>query len=60
MISVITVVRNGARFLGQALDSIFQQSHRPIQVIVVDGQSTDGSDRLAKAYACLLYTSRCV
>ena len=55
MISVITVVRNGARFLGQALDSIFQQSHRPIQVIVVDGQSTDGSDRIAKAYAGIDY-----
>ncbi len=55
LVSVITVVRNGARFLSQALDSIFQQSYRPIQVIVVDGQSTDGSDRIAQSYAAVDY-----
>lgn len=55
LVSVITVVRNGARFLGQALDSIFQQSYRPIQVIVVDGQSTDGSDRIAQSYTEIDY-----
>jgi glycosyltransferase involved in cell wall biosynthesis len=55
LVSVITVVRNGARFLGQALDSIFQQSYRPIQAIVVDGQSTDGSDRIAQSYAEIDY-----
>lgn len=48
-VSVIIVVRNGARFLAQALDSIFQQTFLPEQVIVVDGQSDDGTDKIACA-----------
>jgi glycosyltransferase involved in cell wall biosynthesis len=36
-------VYNGERYLSQALDSIFAQSHRPVEVIVVDDGSTDGT-----------------
>jgi glycosyltransferase involved in cell wall biosynthesis len=46
-VSVIIAVRNGARFLAQALDSIFQQTSPPEQVIVVDGQSDDGTGKIA-------------
>lgn len=49
VVSVIVVVRNGERFLAQALDSIFQQSAPPAQVIVVDGGSHDGTARIARA-----------
>ncbi|MCX7670337.1 MAG: glycosyltransferase [Anaerolineae bacterium] len=54
-ISVITVVRNGARYLAQALDSILQQNYAPLQMIIVDGQSTDGTDRIARSYPGVLY-----
>jgi glycosyltransferase involved in cell wall biosynthesis len=54
-LSVIIAVRNGARFLVQALESVFRQKHPAIQVIVVDGQSTDGSERIAQSYSGVVY-----
>jgi glycosyltransferase involved in cell wall biosynthesis len=41
--SVIVVVRNGARFLAEALDSIRQSTVAPAEILVVDGGSTDGT-----------------
>lgn len=41
LISVILIVRNGERFIRQALNSIFAQSYRPIEVLVIDGHSSD-------------------
>lgn len=49
-VSVIVTVRNGASFLAQALDSVFAQKYAPYQVILVDGQSEDGSDVIASSY----------
>jgi glycosyltransferase involved in cell wall biosynthesis len=40
-ISVIVVVRNGERFIAQALHSIQEQTHPAHEIIVVDGQSSD-------------------
>ncbi len=40
-ISVIVVVRNGERFIAQALHSILEQTHPANEIIVVDGQSSD-------------------
>jgi glycosyltransferase involved in cell wall biosynthesis len=41
---------NCARFLGEALDSIFAQTYRPIEIIVVDDGSTDNSADVAARY----------
>jgi glycosyltransferase involved in cell wall biosynthesis len=41
-------VKDGARFLAEALDSVFAQSYRPLDVVVVDGGSTDGSLEIAR------------
>lgn len=51
LVSCIVPVFNGERFLGEALDSIFAQNHRPIEVIVVDDGSTDRTKSVVEAYA---------
>lgn len=48
LVSVIIPVYNGEKFLGEALDSIWQQSYRPLEVIVVDDGSVDGSASIAQ------------
>jgi glycosyltransferase involved in cell wall biosynthesis len=51
LVSCIVPVYNGERHLGAALDSILAQTHRPIQVIVADDGSTDGTANVAASYA---------
>jgi glycosyltransferase involved in cell wall biosynthesis len=43
LVSCIVPVYNGARFLGETLASILSQTHQPVEVIVVDDGSTDGT-----------------
>ena len=50
LVSCIVPCFNGARYLGEAIDSILAQTHRPIEVIVVDDGSTDDSARVARRY----------
>lgn len=42
-ISIIIVTYNAAKTLQAALDSIYRQRYTPIEVIVIDGGSTDGT-----------------
>ncbi len=49
LVSVIVPVWNGERFLAEALDSILAQEYEPLEVIVVDDGSTDGSAAIAQA-----------
>jgi glycosyltransferase involved in cell wall biosynthesis len=49
-VSCIVPVRNGERFLGEALESIFGQTYRPIEVIVVDDSSTDATPRIVETF----------
>jgi hypothetical protein len=42
-ISVIIPSYNQAEFLGQAIESVLQEQHPSIELIVMDGGSTDGS-----------------
>lgn len=50
-VSVILPVRNGARFLAQALESVRAQNYPTLEVIIVDGHSTDHSARIAREFA---------
>ena len=50
LISCIVPVFNGENYLAEALESILAQTYRPIEVIVVDDGSTDGTAGLAARY----------
>jgi glycosyltransferase involved in cell wall biosynthesis len=50
LVSCILPVYNGERYLAAALDSIVAQTHRPLQIIVVDDGSTDGTPALAAGH----------
>ena len=47
-INAIVCVRNGETFPSGALDSIARQTHPAGEVIVIDGQSSDQTARIAK------------
>jgi glycosyltransferase involved in cell wall biosynthesis len=49
-LSVIIPTYNCDRYLGQALDSVFSQSYRDYEVIVVDDGSTDHTATLLRSY----------
>lgn len=51
LVSVVTPSYNQARFLSETLRSVELQRYRPIQQIVIDGGSTDGSVELLDAGA---------
>jgi len=44
--TVVIAVKNGARTLQRALDSVFEQTYEGIEVIVMDGGSTDGTQAI--------------
>lgn len=50
-ISIVTPVRNGERFLGEAVSSVLAQSLADFEYLIVDGASGDGSRAIAAAYA---------
>jgi glycosyltransferase involved in cell wall biosynthesis len=49
-ISVIIVVFNGARTLPQAIESVLRQTYKNVELIVVDGGSTDGTLDILRKY----------
>ena len=50
-ISVITAVRNSRATLADALDSALAQDHPNLELIVIDGVSTDGTQEVIQRYA---------
>ncbi|PSB02891.1 glycosyltransferase [Merismopedia glauca] len=55
LVSVIIVVRNGDRYLRNAIESVLAQSYQPYEIIVVDGNSTDDTETIAKSYQQICY-----
>jgi glycosyltransferase involved in cell wall biosynthesis len=51
LVSIVIPTRNRAAILRRALDSVVGQTHRPLEVIVVDDASTDATGESVKAFA---------
>jgi glycosyltransferase involved in cell wall biosynthesis len=49
-ISVILLTKNSATTVQKSLESIFQQTRQPDEVVVVDGNSGDGTPDIVKKY----------
>lgn len=50
-VSIIMPVCNSIRFIGEALESLRVQTYREFEVIVVDGESTDGTLDMVREWA---------
>ena len=51
LVSVIIPTHNRAHFLPEAMDSVWTQTYRPIELIVVDDGSTDNTPRMLEEWA---------
>lgn len=58
LVSIIIPTKNSSQFLDNCLKRIRQQTHKQIEIIIVDGRSTDISiiTKLAKKYRCKIFT----
>jgi hypothetical protein len=50
LVSVVVPVHNGARYLAEALDSVLAQTHRQLEILVVDDGSTDDTPAVVARY----------
>lgn len=49
-VSIITVVYNGANTIAQTIESVISQDYDNLEYIIIDGDSTDGTQEIIKRY----------
>lgn len=49
-VSIITVVYNNEKYIGNVIESVLAQGYSNIEYIIVDGQSKDGTLEIIKSY----------
>ncbi len=50
LVTVTIVTHNSARFIRTCLKTVFQQTYSPVEIIIVDNASTDGTPELLAPY----------
>jgi glycosyltransferase involved in cell wall biosynthesis len=55
LVSVVIPVFNGERFLREAVQSVLDQKYSPVEIIVVDDGSTDGTATVARSLETVRY-----
>ena len=50
LVSIIIPVFNGERFLREAVESVLAQKYSPVEIIIVDDGSTDGTATVARSF----------
>jgi glycosyltransferase involved in cell wall biosynthesis len=53
LVTAITIFLNAERFIEEAIESVFAQSYKEWELVLVDDGSTDGSTETARRYANL-------
>ena len=53
-VSVIMAVRNGDRYLAEAIDSVLNSTLPPLEIIVIDGHSDDRTAQIAKSFSAVM------
>jgi glycosyltransferase involved in cell wall biosynthesis len=57
LVSVIITVYNGERYLAEAIESVLAQTQKPNEIIVVDSESQDNTEKVARSYRQVHYIS---
>ena len=50
LVSVIMPVYNGSLFVGEAIESILEQTYEPLELVIVDDASTDSTPEILRFY----------
>jgi glycosyltransferase involved in cell wall biosynthesis len=53
LVSVVTPCHNAEAFIGETIESVAAQSHQPVEHVIVDDGSSDGSWAVIQRYACV-------
>jgi glycosyltransferase involved in cell wall biosynthesis len=58
LVSVVIPSYNHARFLPDAIHSAIKQTYRPVEIIVVDDGSTDGTEEVVRPFRTVRYVKQ--